>query len=83
MAQQGVVYVAVAAAAICAGALGFSVIWSYEPSEAPPAQPQIAAPSAREPVPPVAADSRPAPIVTATPGADARSEAAAPRPPAS
>ena len=36
MAQAGVVYVAVAAAAVSAGALGFSVIWSYEPPEALP-----------------------------------------------
>ena len=61
MAQTGVVYVAVAAAAISAGALGFSVIWSYEPAEPPtavsPAQPpQIAAPAAKDTraVPPVA-----------------------------
>ena len=58
MAQTGVVYVAVAAAAICAGALGFAVIWSYEPAESPaavsPAQPpQIAAPAGKDTVPPV------------------------------
>src|SRR6185436_4811705 len=69
MAQTGVVYAAVAAAAISAGALGFAVIWSYEPAEPPGSvdpitPPRIVAPAGKEPVPPVVS---PAPVADARP----------------
>src|SRR5215207_1823778 len=59
-----VAYVAVAAAVVSAGALGFSVIWSYEPPEAPPSvspakPPVVAAPPATTPELPVPPDAAP------------------------
>src|SRR3954465_11093409 len=62
MTRAGVGYVAMAAAAICAGTLGYAVIWSYgEPERLPAA---MSAPAA----PPVAIASKPIQDGLAPPG---------------
>src|SRR5436190_16319572 len=61
MTRAGVGYVAMAAAGICAGALGYAVIWSYGEPNAPPVA--MAAPPVQEAAP-VATAPKPMPPPT-------------------
>lgn len=81
MTRTSVAYIAVVAAGVSAGALGFSVFWAYQlPDESAP--PMVSVVPAPEAVPPVAQSAAPAEIVAApvAPVASAPPSESPPRP---